>query len=145
MRPAENASSPEENGRPKALGVRLWAVENETLSRFVPVGWDQTAERAPAHHPAPMVGRRSPDQERFRRRQQVEIPGHKVFVPTAEDIIITKLRWSTHGQRSKYVDDARGIIAVQGDRLDLNYIRAWCECHGTSALFDEIRRSIPSV
>jgi len=85
------------------------------------------------------------DQERFRRRQRVEIPGHKVFVPTAEDIIITKLRWSTQGQRSKDVDDVRGILAVQGDRLDLNYIREWCERHDTSALLDEIRRSIPSV
>ncbi len=85
------------------------------------------------------------DQERFRRRQRVEIPGHKVFVPTAEDIIITKLRWSTQGQRSKDAEDARGIIAVQGDRLDLRYVREWCERHGTSALLDEIRRSIPPI
>jgi hypothetical protein len=85
------------------------------------------------------------DQERFRRRQRVEIPGHKVFVPTAEDIIITKLRWSTQGQRSKDADDARGIIAVQGGRLDMSYVREWCERHGTLALLDEIRRSIPAV
>jgi hypothetical protein len=33
------------------------------------------------------------DQERFRRRQRVEILGRTALVATAEDMIITKLRW----------------------------------------------------
>ena len=42
----------------------------------------------------------------------------EVWLPTAEDVIITKLRWSLLGRRSKDRDDARDVIAVQGDRID---------------------------
>src|SRR5262249_25154484 len=34
------------------------------------------------------------DQERFRRRQRVKTMGREVNMPTAEDVIITKLRWA---------------------------------------------------
>jgi hypothetical protein len=39
------------------------------------------------------------DRERFRRRVAGDIGGQRAFVPTAEDVIITKLRWSKQGQR----------------------------------------------
>ena len=34
-------------------------------------------------------------------------------------------------------DDVRGVIAVQGDRIDWEYVHKWCEQHGTRALLDE--------
>src|SRR4026207_1231098 len=34
------------------------------------------------------------DQERFRRRIEVQVQGHKVHFPTAEDVIVWKLRWA---------------------------------------------------
>src|SRR5262249_14086556 len=76
------------------------------------------------------------DQERFRRRHRVQIQGREAFVPTAEDVIITKLRWSLLGQRHKDLDDARNVIAVQGDRLDWDYLYRWCDLHGTRDQLD---------
>jgi hypothetical protein len=78
------------------------------------------------------------DRERFRRRVAGEIGGRRAFVPTAEDVVITKLRWSRQGQRPKDLEDVRGVLKVQRGRLDLNYMRGWCDLHGTSALLDKL-------
>src|SRR5262245_23598906 len=58
------------------------------------------------------------NQERFHRRAQVRLLDRLVWLPTVEDVIVTKLRWSLLGNRSKDKDDIRGVIAVQGDRID---------------------------
>ena len=83
----------------------------------------------------------SHDQERFRRRQLVKMEGQEVFFPTAEDVIIWKLRWA----RSKDRDDVRAVMGVQQGKLDWAYIESWCQRHGTRALLEEIRQTVPKV
>lgn len=78
------------------------------------------------------------DRSRFSRRIQGLIGGRTVFVPTPEDVVITKLRWSAHGKRAKDVDDVQGVLEVQAGKLDLPYIRHWCDQHGTRELFDRM-------
>ena len=85
------------------------------------------------------------DQERFRRRCNVVLHGRSSYIPTAEDVIITKLRWSVHGRRPKDADDVRDVIAVQRDRIDWGYVCRWCEQHGTREKLEEIRKSIPPL
>jgi hypothetical protein len=85
------------------------------------------------------------DQERFRRRRQIHLWDHQVWLPTVEDVIITKLHWVLLANRSKDRDDVRDVIAIQGDRIDWDYVHGWCEQHGTRALLDGIRRSIPPI
>ena len=82
------------------------------------------------------------DQERFLRRRTVKLMDRQTFVLTAEDTVITKLRWSRHGNRTKDIEDVRGVIAVQSDRIQWDYVETWCERHDTRDLLDEIRRSI---
>jgi hypothetical protein len=82
------------------------------------------------------------DQQRFARRRVARILDRDVAIPTEEDVVITKLRWSHAGQRSKDLDDARNVIAVQGDRLDWDYVNSWCDRHGTRELLDQVRRSL---
>jgi hypothetical protein len=83
------------------------------------------------------------DIARFQRRQPVRVLDREALMATAEDMIITKLRWSALAHRSKDRDDVRNIIAVRGDELDWTYIRRWCGTHDTLTLLDEIRDSIP--
>jgi hypothetical protein len=92
-----------------------------------------------------LLGTDPHDQERFRRRQQVSLFDRQVWLPTVEDVIVTKLQWGLLGGRSKDRDDVRALIAIQGDRIDWDYVHGWCEQHGTRALLDEIRRSIPPI
>jgi hypothetical protein len=81
------------------------------------------------------------DRERFRRRCPVKLLGRDVYLPTAEDVIVTKLRWF----RRKDYDDVENVIAVQGDGLDWPYVQRWCDEHGTRGRLDEIRRSMPPL
>jgi hypothetical protein len=84
-------------------------------------------------------------QERFRRRQLVSALDRPVWLPTPEDVIVTKLHWARLANRSKDRDDARDVIAVQRDGIDWAYVHRWCDEHGTRALLDEIRASIPPI
>ena len=85
------------------------------------------------------------NQERFRRRQQVSVLDRQVWMPTPEDVIVTKLHWALLANRSKDRDDVRDVVAVQGDRIDWDYVHGWCDQHGTLALLDEIRALIPPI
>ncbi len=85
------------------------------------------------------------NQERFRRRRRVPLLDRQVWIPSVEDVIITKLHWAMLGRRSKDRDDVRDVSAVQGDRIDWDYVHRWCDQHGTRALLDEIRASIPPI
>ena len=85
------------------------------------------------------------DQERFRRRQRVQMSNREVSAPTAEDVIVTKVRWAAQARRTKDRDDAREVISVQGERIDWAYVNAWCDRHGSRAVLDEIRASIPPL
>ena len=81
------------------------------------------------------------DRERFRRRREIQLAGNRVWILSAEDVLVTKLRWA----RAKDRMDVRDVIAVQGDAIDWPYVYTWCDCHGTRALLDEIRASIPPL
>jgi hypothetical protein len=85
------------------------------------------------------------DQERFQRRRRVKVLDREVYLPTVEDVIITKTRWALMTKRSKDADDVRSILAVQGPKIDWPYVYGWCDQHGTRALLDEIRSSIPPL
>jgi hypothetical protein len=85
------------------------------------------------------------DLERFSRRRRGTVAGRQTFILSAEDVVVTKLRWSRRGARTKDLDDARNVIAVQRDALDWDYIHRWCEQHGTRQLLDNIRASLPPL
>lgn len=84
------------------------------------------------------------DQERFRRRVSAVVEGRKIFLPTAEDVVVTKLRWARELKRGKDTDDLRNVIALQKETLDWDYIHRWCDSHGTRETLEEILRDVPS-
>lgn len=84
------------------------------------------------------------DKIRFERRQRWDIEGHKVWFPTAEDVVITKLRWSGAGNRAKDLEDVRQVLNVRLNELDLPYIWTWCDQHGTRKLLDDLVSAVQS-
>jgi len=82
-------------------------------------------------------------QERFARRRPACLKGlgADTWIPTAEDVVIQKVRWG----RLKDLDDALNVLAVQGDALDFAYIESWCREHGTLERLNDLRRSVPPV
>ena len=83
------------------------------------------------------------DRERFTRRQRARVSGRLAFVATAEDMIVTKLRWALDARRLKDREDIRNMLAVRGAELDWGYLNQWTSAHGTAALLAEIRASVP--
>ena len=83
------------------------------------------------------------DQQRFQRRLTIRYPSldATVSILTAEDVIVTKLRWA----RSKDLDDVRDVIAVQGESLDWEYIHRWTAIHNSRQKLEAIRGSIPPL
>ncbi|MEX1119103.1 MAG: hypothetical protein WEB60_09975 [Terrimicrobiaceae bacterium] len=87
------------------------------------------------------------DRIRFERRHTVEIsPGVNACLPTVEDVIIQKLRWSRGAKRSKDFADVVAVLQVQGPaRLDWPYIEEWCAKHQTLDLLAEAKtEAIPA-
>ncbi len=67
------------------------------------------------------------DKEQMERRQRVKVssdPEAWLYVYTPEDILLQKLRWYRMGNEvsERQWNDIRGIILVQGDRLDRAYL-----------------------
>ena len=67
------------------------------------------------------------DHEQMERRQRVKVssdPEAWLYVYTPEDILLQKLRWYRMGNEvsERQWNDIRGIILVQGDRLDRAYL-----------------------
>lgn len=83
-------------------------------------------------------------QSQFERRlllpsEQLQL---ETWLPTAEDVIVQKIRWG----RSKDLDDARDVLAVQGpETLDMPYIENWCDTHGTRERLTTILESLPPL
>lgn len=108
--------------------------------------WTSCAGQSNARDGRPGVGLRElfgcsddpHDLARLARRQRVQLLDHQTWVLTAEDVVITKLRWGRHPNRSKDLDDARNVLAVRQGDLDLAYIRRWCTDHGTTADLDRL-------
>jgi hypothetical protein len=80
------------------------------------------------------------DQSRFKRRVQVQssVLGGPVWLPTPEDVIVQKLRWS----RPQDLLDAENVIIVQMASLDWEYIRHWTDLHGTTNTLDQIHSDL---
>lgn len=85
------------------------------------------------------------DQERFRRRRLVHLPEFDAVLPSPEDVIVTKLRWILRADRNKDRDDVHAVISVSGSQIDWDYVHRWCAEHGTRALLDEIRATVPAI
>lgn len=76
---------------------------------------------------------------RRKRRERIDMIDCEAWIPGPEDLVIQKLRWA----RTKDLDDARGILAVQGAAIDDAYLETWCTRHGTTERLEELRASIP--
>ena len=81
------------------------------------------------------------DRSRFDRRVRLEVlPGVPAWLPTPEDVIVQKLRWSVRAKRPKDFTDACEVMEVQTGRLDWPYIEKWCEELGATGTLVEARK-----
>lgn len=61
----------------------------------------------------------------FHRRELHSIQDLRIFVTTAEDVLIAKLEWAQLGGSDRQLEDVAGIIERQGVDLDRGYVERW--------------------
>jgi hypothetical protein len=61
----------------------------------------------------------------FSRRRLQSVAGTRVYLASAEDIVIAKLEWNKSGESERQIEDAAGIIRQQGIELDRAYVEQW--------------------
>jgi hypothetical protein len=64
-------------------------------------------------------------QAEFARRAAVDLHGLRLFIATAEDIVISKLEWAKLGQSERQIEDVAGILRIRSGELDQRYIETW--------------------
>ena len=65
-------------------------------------------------------------------------PARHAYVTTAEDIVLAKLEWYRAGGEvsDRQWRDVLGVLRVQGDRLDQEYLRLGADELGLADLLD---------
>ena len=66
------------------------------------------------------------DRQRLKRRVQVVAWGQKIYLSSAEDTIVQKLKWYGMSKIEKHLVDAAFVWQLQ-NKLDRTYIKQWAE------------------
>lgn len=78
------------------------------------------------------------DKEMLRRRVRATLFGEPAWITTAEDSILHKLFWNKITPSERQLGDAAGVVAVQGETLDLAYLKQWAELIGVSKELNQL-------
>ena len=74
----------------------------------------------------------------FQRRLRVDLLGEPTWIATAEDLILQKLRWDSVTPSERQISDAAGIIAVQPQSLDRDYLQKWAAELGVTEKLEKL-------
>jgi hypothetical protein len=74
----------------------------------------------------------------FARRRDINFLGERAWIATAEDVILHKLYWHSLTPSERQVGDAAGVVAVQSDSLDRNYLQRWAAELGVREKLNQI-------
>lgn len=61
----------------------------------------------------------------FSRREAIEVGDLAFTIATPEDVLIAKLEWMKISPSERQLQDAVGIVTVQGKGLDRSYVEKW--------------------
>lgn len=79
------------------------------------------------------------DQSRFSRRCQHEVDeGEQVWFASPEDVILKKLVYYDEGKSEKHIRDILGVLKIQADAIDLDYLDHWAAQLGQRDLWQDV-------
>ena len=78
------------------------------------------------------------DKSRFERKTLGRIFDIPIYVSSPEDVILSKLTWAKSSDSEQQIKDATGIIAIQKDKLDYDYLHRWAVEIEVEALLNRV-------
>jgi hypothetical protein len=72
------------------------------------------------------------EREMFSRRMAITLFSLAAWIATPEDVILHKLYWNHLSPSDRQLNDAAGVVAVQEDRLDREYLQHWAKAMDVS-------------
>lgn len=76
------------------------------------------------------------DQAKMQRRQLIDFAETQAWFISPEDLILSKLLWKSDSEKQQR--DVLGVMKVQEDLLDLDYLRSWADRLGLAELLDRL-------
>jgi hypothetical protein len=82
------------------------------------------------------------NRSRLSRGRQVttDETGHQARFASPEDAILKKLEYFREGGSDKHVRDIKGVLLIQGDAIDFDYLDKWAEYLGVADQLAQIQR-----
>jgi hypothetical protein len=71
--------------------------------------------------------KRAYSKQEFSRRTSTTLMGMSLWILSPEDSILSKLEWSKSRESQTQFKDALGVIMVQWDSLDFDYMKKWAK------------------
>jgi hypothetical protein len=78
--------------------------------------------------------------EEFGRRQLINLQDLRLFVASAEDVVIAKLEWSKLAQSQRQVQDVSAILRIQRGSFDRPYLEKWVNELGLQSEWNDALR-----
>jgi hypothetical protein len=78
---------------------------------------------------------------RFSRRVEGLLMDIPVWISTAEDTVLAKLLWAQMGGSERQLEDVAGVLDVQAEVIDNDYLDRWALELGVTDLLEQVRAS----
>jgi len=70
---------------------------------------------------------RAYSKQEFSRKKYATVMGMNLCILAPEDSVLSKLEWSRDRESQNHLNDAMGVLLVQWDNLDFDYLRTWAK------------------
>jgi hypothetical protein len=81
---------------------------------------------------------------KFNRRMRAKLWGIDLWILTPEDVILSKLDWAKESGSETQFRDVFGVVKLQWDKLDWDYLRHWAKILGVEknleTVIEEVRK-----
>ncbi len=77
--------------------------------------------------------------EEFNRRRPIEVEGQRIWIVSAEDLILSKLHWARESLSELQLGDVRNILEAV-PALDWPYLQHWARELGIEPLLEKVKR-----
>jgi hypothetical protein len=79
---------------------------------------------------------------KFNRRKRVKLMGIDLWILSPEDVILSKLDWAKDSGSDLQFRDVFGVIKVQWDKLDWDYLQHWAKILGVEKNLETVKEEV---